>query len=250
MWTSPGKREAGAGTSRRWELDVTLENVARYEQRLGSVCRAERRIIAGLSPGMSVLELGCGDGRVTLPLAERGVRVWGCDISFDPLRALRRRGNETRPAGLLQADARRLPVADASVDVVMFAFAGIDMVVPEDGRIRVIQEAERVLKPGGKFIFSSHNPIGRIFSPRGVRREWRSRLAFLRARAMGKTYVRSRRGLLMYQGTPRRVARTTEKASGMRLARSMTGHSGISGPLWLLSLVSKRPYYLFAKDRG
>lgn len=67
-----------------------------------------------LQTGGRVLELGCGTGRVTVPLARAGVPVVGVDRSAEMLGYARRRVRRTRlqmPPALVRADIRHLPFA-------------------------------------------------------------------------------------------------------------------------------------------
>lgn len=101
-----------------------------------------------------VFDVGVGGGRTTRYL--RGPARSYRAIDFQPLMvaACRRNfpGVDVRPG-----DARSLRGhADGSYDLVVFSFNGIDYVTPED-RARVRAEALRVLRPGGAFVFSSHN---------------------------------------------------------------------------------------------
>lgn len=104
--------------------------------------------------GADILDIGCGTGRTTrylLPLAGRYV---GCDYAGAMLARCRERFPQ---ADLRQLDARDLATfADGSFDVAVFSFNGLDS-VDHAGRLAVLAEVRRVLRPGGLFIFSSHN---------------------------------------------------------------------------------------------
>jgi SAM-dependent methyltransferase len=66
------------------------------------------------------------------------------------------------------ADAANLSgFRDGSFDAVVFSFNGIDYVLPEQRRRSSWEHIYRVLKPGGRLIFSSHNPRAFV-----VRRSW------------------------------------------------------------------------------
>jgi len=93
-------------------------------------------------PGERILDIGCGDGQLTLRLAASGARVTGADLSPEMVAAARARGVEAEAAN---ADA--LPFADASFDAV-FSNAALHWVRDHEAMLAQVQ---RVLKPGGRF---------------------------------------------------------------------------------------------------
>lgn len=101
--------------------------------------------------GLDVLDLGCGQAQTTRWLAGRGARVVGLDVS---LGMLRHAGADAPP--LLQGDAAGLPFADDAFDLVCSAYGGVPFV--EDGAALVAGVA-RVLRPGGRFVFSVTHPV-------------------------------------------------------------------------------------------
>jgi demethylmenaquinone methyltransferase/2-methoxy-6-polyprenyl-1,4-benzoquinol methylase len=103
--------------------------------------RALRMI--GVGPGDTVLDVACGTGDLAEASRARGARVVGADFASQMLRGARRRGVD---AGFVQADAARLPLADASIDVVTCGFALRNFVSLPD----VMREMARVLAPGGR----------------------------------------------------------------------------------------------------
>ncbi|QTE31117.1 class I SAM-dependent methyltransferase [Pengzhenrongella sicca] len=107
--------------------------------------------------GRDVLEVGAGAGQCSRWLGAHGARAVATDVSAGMLRA----GRELdRAAGVrvpaVQADARALPFADASFDVVFTAFGAIPF-VPDAARVHA--EAARVLRPGGRWVFAVTHPI-------------------------------------------------------------------------------------------
>jgi SAM-dependent methyltransferase len=95
------------------------------------------------------LDVACGTGRYARVLAEAGYRVVGFDISADQLRFAR-----PRLSAVVRADARFLPVPDASVAVATGMFFHTD--VADFGA--VAREVARCLRPGGRFIYLGVHP--------------------------------------------------------------------------------------------
>ena len=75
---------------------------------------------AEVGPGDRVIDLACGTGDLLEQAAARGAQVTGLDFSRGMLRGARRRLPHAR---LAQADGERMPVADASIDVLTCGFA-------------------------------------------------------------------------------------------------------------------------------
>jgi SAM-dependent methyltransferase len=112
--------------------------------------------------GRDVLEIGCGAAQGARWLVAAGARVSAFDVSYAQLAQSRRLDAATgvRVDRLVQADAQRLPFRDASFDVVMSAFGGIPFVADSAGTMR---EVCRVLRPGGRFVFSVTHPVRWVF---------------------------------------------------------------------------------------
>lgn len=107
--------------------------------------------------GRRLLEIGCGAAMCSRWVAAHGGAVVASDLSAGMLRHAqagnRRTGIEVP---LVQADAQRLPFADAAFDVVFTAFGAIQFVADSAA---VMSEAARVLRPGGRFVFATTHPL-------------------------------------------------------------------------------------------
>jgi len=101
-----------------------------------------------------VLELGCGTGRVTMPLAHAGVHVVGIDRSGEMLaRArtrVRRQRRGVRP-DLLRGDIRHLPFSDRSFQLVMAPYGILQSLLSERDLKTALTEVARVVEPDGMF---------------------------------------------------------------------------------------------------
>jgi len=103
-----------------------------------------------------VLELGCGTGRIALPLANAGARLVGIDRSGPMLaRAdMRRKAGASRArrrgqVSFVRGDIRHLPFADARFGCVIAAYGILQSLLSERDLIAALQSASRVLKPRG-----------------------------------------------------------------------------------------------------
>jgi SAM-dependent methyltransferase len=105
-----------------------------------------------LECGMRVLELGCGNGKTSLSLLERGCDLVGIDLSASAVSLCRSPASRCPGGQFALADARSLPFTDASFDAVA-AFHVIGHLTAE-GRARCAQEAARVIGAGGILYFS------------------------------------------------------------------------------------------------
>lgn len=109
----------------------------------------------------TVVDLCTGTGSSALQMARKaGVRVIGIDFSAGMLSQARRKSSRgTVGCVWIQADATSLPIASYSVDRVTCTYAMYEL--SGDARERVLEEAARILKPGGMFIMMEHLPPNR-----------------------------------------------------------------------------------------
>ena len=111
--------------------------------------------------GRRVLELGCGAASAARWLATQGARVVAMDLSAGMLRhAARAAGTCGVRVPLVQADALALPYRSASFDVVCTAFGAVPFVADSAA---VMREVFRVLRPGGRWVFSITHPMRWVF---------------------------------------------------------------------------------------
>ena len=104
--------------------------------------------------GRDVIDLGCGEGRFSLMLAERGARVLGVDYSDVMIAAANQRpAHDVRYA---VGDMAALTKVDN--DAFDLAVSYVSLIDVVDHR-RAIAEAFRVLKPGGRFVVANLAPM-------------------------------------------------------------------------------------------
>ena len=107
----------------------------------------------------AVLDIGCGAGRTTFGLYEAGYRsVTGYDLSATMIEAAHRIADQRGLAIRFDVgDAASMPYADASFDGALFSAEGLMCIPGWERRLKVLREVRRVLRPGGHFIFTTHD---------------------------------------------------------------------------------------------
>jgi demethylmenaquinone methyltransferase/2-methoxy-6-polyprenyl-1,4-benzoquinol methylase len=172
--TSRRVREMFSGIAPRYDLLNHL-----LSGRLDNVWRA--RVAHRFAPILArsdarVLDLCCGTGDLAFALARRGpAKITGADFSHAMLAIARRKADALRErattaksasasgnsaAEFVEADALRMPFADATFDLVTTAFGFRNLANYDEG----LKEILRVLRPGGEIgILEFSEPRGKLF---------------------------------------------------------------------------------------
>lgn len=154
-----GRDPEGSAESANRKLWADVHQVARFQSAEGWIDRSERILLERIRREYvhgDVLDIGVGGGR-TVPLLNRGEgRYVGIDFVPELINAARKRFPEV---DLRVGDARHLDFPDACFDVAVFSINGLDAVSHAD-RASALREIRRVLRPGGAFVFSTHNSDG------------------------------------------------------------------------------------------
>ncbi len=158
-----GPRES-ARANRTWWDASAQEYYAEHGDFLGDVdlrwCpeglrEAEAHLLGDVA-GRDVLEVGCGAAQGARWLVAQGARVTAFDVSLGMLQQARTLDERSGvPVRTVQADAQAMPFRDASFDLVASAFGGLPFVDDSAGLWR---EVARVLRPGGRAVFSTTHP--------------------------------------------------------------------------------------------
>jgi len=144
--------------------------------------------------GRRVLDIGCGAAQCARWLRSQGATAIGLDLSFRQLQHSRRLDEETSlTVPVTCATATALPFADGCFDLACSAFGALPFLVDIGTALR---EVARVVRPGGRFVFSVVHPMRQLFpdepTERGLRvtRSYFDTSAYVEADADGvATYV-------------------------------------------------------------
>ncbi|MFJ6947534.1 class I SAM-dependent DNA methyltransferase [Streptomyces wuyuanensis] len=120
-------------------------------------------LIAGLAGDGGALELGIGTGRIALPLAHRGIRVHGIDMSRAMVARLRAKpGGEDIGVTIGDFASTHVP---GDFAVVYLVFNTINNLTTQDAQVACFRNAARHLRPGGSFVIEVGVPELRLLPP-------------------------------------------------------------------------------------
>src|SRR6201995_1426196 len=111
----------------------------------------------GITKGLKVLDLGCGDGTTALPAARLGADVLGVDIAKNLVEAGNKRAKEEglKNCSLQEGDASNLQeLGNHMFDLVQSIFGAMFTPKPFD----VAKEMVRVTRPGGRIVMGNWIP--------------------------------------------------------------------------------------------
>lgn len=162
-----------------------------------------------------VADLGCGTGRLAVPLAERGFEVVGVDLSRESLRVAEEQAAASGVSlQLVEGNLCDLScLAAESFDAALLMFATLGMVSGADNRAEVLRQARRLLKAGGMLVLHVHSVWSQMIAPAG--RKWLVRDLIRRAfgkKDAGDTYRD-------YRGIPGMFHHLFTRGEVMRLIR-------------------------------
>jgi SAM-dependent methyltransferase len=157
-----GAFDLDAGTVEHYEDAALYDFEYRRRRRDVTFYREIARRYAGAG-AISVLELGCGSGRVLAPLARDGHHVVGVDLAATMLARASARLAKLSPrararAQVVRGDVRALPFAAGITPLAICPFNGFQHMYTRTDALACLAEVRRVLTPGGAFVFDVLNP--------------------------------------------------------------------------------------------
>lgn len=210
--------------------DARIQEVRRlrrenFDQHAGADTRDGRQLVPGRSwaawsralglllPPLDVVDIGCGEGYLTIEAARWARRVVGVDRSPTVLARARQLGERRRFTNIVwkRGEIERVPVADASFDVALLSQTLHHAADPG----RAVHEAARVLRPGG-------------------------RVLILDLRTHDETWVRHKLGD-RWQGFDDQTLSSWLTAAGLVTPRVQVGARGAGDPFVVLVACATKP---------
>jgi GT2 family glycosyltransferase/SAM-dependent methyltransferase len=198
-----------------------------------------------LCRGLDVLDVASGEGYGSAFLAQTALSVIG--VELDVKAVAHAQTTYVAPnLRYLQGDARRLPLIDACVDVVV-SFETIEHFYQHDS---FLAEVRRVLRPGGRFVVSSperdvYSPAGTPPNPHHVRELTRTELLTLLRGRFGNVLLQGQRPLLgsalVAEGPRSPGARALPLTFERRGPNRFEESEGLSRPVYLVAVASDAP---------
>lgn len=106
-----------------------------------------------------ILDVGCGSGRTTFALYDLDYKnIAGIDLAENMIEQAKNIALDLNVKINFEVmDATNLTYSKNSYDNILFSFNGIESIPSKKLRIKCLQEIYKTLKPGGYFIFTTHN---------------------------------------------------------------------------------------------
>ena len=114
----------------------------------------------------NILEIGCGTGRITIPLMENGANITGIDSSQKMIDMLGTKvANNKVPIKIIKRDVRDLELAQ-KFSLVIFPYRGFQSLLTVEDQVNALNSLRNHLEPGGKLIITLFVPGKDLFDQR------------------------------------------------------------------------------------
>ena len=113
---------------------------------------------------IKILDIGCGTGRHSIELSQRGYDIVGIDLSESLLQRAKEKANKQNLHIVFQKqDARKLPFFNQFELVIMLCEGAFPLMETDEMNFQILRNAANALKPKGKLIFTTLNGLFPLF---------------------------------------------------------------------------------------
>jgi ubiquinone/menaquinone biosynthesis C-methylase UbiE len=141
-----------------------LEKLKNKNQTINEIAYLERI----LDKNNKILDLGCGYGRLTIPLAKKGYDIVGLDASSYLIKKAKLYSkNEELNIDFIFGDMRNLPFKKESFDIVLCLWSVFLELIDKNSQVKAINEMFRVLKKDGFSLIEMPKPVQMFFNRKG-----------------------------------------------------------------------------------
>lgn len=113
---------------------------------------------------LKIIDIGCGTGRHTIELTQRGYQVTGLDLSDSMLEKARKKASKQNLSiNFYQGDARKLPFAQEFDVAIMLCEGGFPLMETDEMNYEILKSVARSLTEKGKVIFTTLNGLFPLF---------------------------------------------------------------------------------------
>ncbi len=142
-----------------FESKQVVDHYVMEGHRVGLWQSESRLIKSTFEKNDQILDLGCGTGRIAFGMEKLGfTSLTGADYSSGMIAGAKQIGESLgSKLPFFEADARCLPWQASAFGGVIFGFNGFFMIPGHEERLKALAEIHRVLKPGGRFLFTGHD---------------------------------------------------------------------------------------------
>lgn len=135
-------------------------DVVKSYMKVGLYPAEEKLIDRFFEPGSSVLEIGCGAGRATISLCEKGYQVTGIDLIPEMIEAAKQQAKKNGAKVEFQVqDAVNMNFEKESFMNVFFSFNTFEQIPGKENRKKALKDIYNILKPGGIFILTTRSGL-------------------------------------------------------------------------------------------
>lgn len=149
--------------------DLTYET--RFGPGLHRFTQMSLNTIASILANGKVIDIGCGTGRLAIPLAQSNYQVVGIDVNTGMLSVLNAKAQRLNLSIPTFTEMEQLD--DQQCDLALTVFTVLSYILDEEGLLKLFQNINRHLKPGASFLFDlasseAFSQNNRTFSGNGL----------------------------------------------------------------------------------